>query len=66
MNKAPHEDGAGKEYLNALDQQYSTPPVNNCKSCGIPTHSPLCPTCYRWRVHFNAVQQAMWAIQGDV
>jgi hypothetical protein len=64
MNKPRYEGGAGSGYLDALDGQYSTPPRYNCKSCAILTHWPLCPDCYRWRVHFNAVQQAMLAIRG--
>jgi len=66
MNKAPLKNGAGKEYSNALDKLYSNSPRHNCQSCGILTHWPLCPSCYRWRIHFNAVQQAMQAIRGRI
>ena len=61
--KKPLMTGAGKEYMNALNKLYSTPPQHDCKNCGILTHWPLCPTCYRWRVHFNATQEAMRAIR---
>jgi hypothetical protein len=64
MKKPRYKGGAGSEYLNALDGQYSTPLRHICKNCGILTHSPLCPACYRWRIHFNATQQAMQAIRG--
>jgi len=66
MKKAPLKNGAGKEYIDAVNKLYSTPPRHSCKSCGILTHWPLCPTCYRWRIHFNALQQAMRAIRGRV
>lgn len=41
MKKAPHEDGAGKEYINALDKLYSTPPHHICKNL-----SALTPTTF--------------------
>jgi len=63
--KKPHMgSGAGKEYINSLDKLYSTPPCYTCKNCGILTRWKLCPACYRWRVHFNAVQRAVKARGG--
>ena len=66
MKKAPLKNGAGKEYIDALNTLYSTPPRHNCKNCGILTRWPFCPTCYRWRIHFNATRQAMQAIRGKL
>jgi len=64
--KTPLAGGAGKKYIYSLNKLYFTPPRHNCQNCGILTHWPLCPTCYRWRIHFNATQQAVKAMRGDV
>ena len=61
--KQPPRKGAGKEYSDAQDKLYSNSPHHNCKNCRILTHWPLCPPCYRWRIHFNATQEAMRAIR---
>ena len=59
MKKAPHKDGAGSEYINALNKPYSTPSRTKhhrlpiCRGCGAPFRPArhwhtLCHTCFQW------------------